>query len=1036
MEKAAVCALAQKARANLEKSAHLCLQALRGPRLPEGAGLQQDLLLRKASLVGEFTLCKNAAYRFFMQLAGIRYMEANGYLSQRILTPVPGGSVPEILEHWLLHHEDTLDRDALYTKLFRTECAHLHEWMPDFFPSPACDDLLLSLSCTHGAAALFSSSLPESDWQDNVEIIGWLYQYYHLEEKDNAIDIYRGAVKMRDVPAATQFFTTDWVVQYMVQNTLGRIWLESHPDSRLRTQMPYYLDTPQKTTRQPMAPTELRLLDPCMGSGHILVYAFELLLKIYTECGVSTKEAASLILKYNLWGLDIDDHSRQLAAFALLMKARACDPEVFTKRPALHLCAIRGSKGIRRETLHFAANNNEALDDDLHRMVTAYRGAQQYGSLIHAPQVDLPLLNARFETIHHELWPGDLFKMEARRLALETLQPLLAQTEILAGQYDAVVTNPPYLNHMAKPLRKFVDTNWPKFNNDLFAVFMVRNFDFCKPSGYCGFMTPFVWMFIKSYVHLRRFLADKKSVSSLVQMEYSAFEEATVPVCTFVLQNKKEEDPGRYLKLTSFSGGMEEMGRRVTQAAAHPGSTWDYEAHLSDFLQIPGSPFAYWAGGSIARVFRQGTPLGNTAEICNGLFTCSNQRFLRLWWEVDPDNIDFSCKSNQECSESLCRWFPYNKGGAYRKWYGNQDWVVDFADFGAEIRSYRVKSGQSAAMPGRQHYFEESLSWGFVSSSKFSVRAYPAGFVFDIAGSSLFPKPQDRLYRLGFLGSSTAFQLLQVLNPTLNCQVGDIARLPVLEAKDCSGIERLVSDNIALCREEWNENETSWSFSGHPLLCAQGATLAQAQASRKKAAAARYQKLKVNEEAINRHFATLYGTGAPVLANPNDLSVTRADPERDAQTLLSYFVGTFFGRIPCDFWQPPKDIPVLLLEEAPRLFTEFLEARFGHGAADELALLLGKGTTAYVLKRWFTRTFFRSHCQMYRKRPIYWQTCCGKPALLYYHGDLAESLHFLAALAPEEKELKALATHPPTFDRDDGIPANFAKLQPVLRKIR
>ncbi|WOC33298.1 MULTISPECIES: BREX-1 system adenine-specific DNA-methyltransferase PglX [Caproicibacterium] len=1036
MEKAAVRALAQKVRADLEQTAHLNLQALRGPRLPEEAGLQQDLLLRKASLVGEAALCRGAAYRFFMQLAGIRFLEVNGCLPLRVLTPAPSEELPEILAHWLRRHEDTLDRDDLYTRLVLAECTRLHGAMPDFFPAPACDDLLLSLHCTRGAAFLFRNELPENNWRDNVEIIGWLYQYYHLEEKSRAIDLYRGAVKMHDVPAATQFFTTDWVVQYMVQNTLGRIWLESRPDSRLRTQMPYYLDTPQKTTRPVMEPTQLRLLDPCMGSGHILVYAFDLLLNIYAECGYSAAEAAPLILQHNLWGLDLDDHSRQLTAFALLMKAHACSPDILRKHPVLHLCAMRGSKGIARETLHYAANGSEALEDDLHRMVSAYRGAQQFGSLLHAPKVDSALLQARFAEIRQESWPGNLFKMEARRKVLEQLEPLFQQTGILAGTYDAVVTNPPYLNHMAKPLRKFVDANWPKYNNDLFAVFMVRNFDFCKPNGYCGFMTPFVWMFIKSYVHLRRFLADKKSVSSLVQLEYSAFEEATVPVCTFVLQNKKEEDPGRYLKLTGFSGGMVEMGRRVAQAAAHPGSTWDYEARLSDFRQIPDSPFAYWAGGSIARVFRQGRPLGADTAICNGLFTCSNQRFLRLWWEVEPDNIDFSCTGEPDCRKSLCRWFPYNKGGAYRKWYGNQEWVVDFADFGAEIRNYRVKSGQSAAMPGRQHYFQESLSWGFVSSSKFSVRAYPAGFVFDIAGSSLFPKPEDRLYRLGFLGSSTAFELLQVLNPTLNCQVGDISRLPILEAKDRSGIEKLVAEAVALCREDWDENETSWNFIGHPLLQAAGSTLEQALESRRKTANTRCQKLQTNEEAINRHFATLYGTGAPVKTAPDDLSVTPADPQRDAQTLLSFFVGVFFGRFPCTFWRPPQDRPVLLLEEAPRLFTEFLEARFGQGAADALAPLLGKGTTAYVLKRWFTRTFFRSHCQLYRKRPIYWQTCCGKPALLYYHSNLTAAVRFLATLSPKEKKLQALAAHPPVFDRNDGIPANFAKLQAILRSIR
>jgi hypothetical protein len=1035
MDKTAVCALAQEARKSLEQTAHLCLRALHGPRLPNGAGLQQDQILREASLQGEDKLCKSAAFRFFMQLTGIRYMEVNGYLPQRILSPAPDGKLPEILENWLSRHEDTLDRDALYTQLFQKECARLHKQMPDFFPQPDCTDLLLALSCQHGTASLFCHALPESAWKNNIEIVGWLYQYYRLKEKDNAIDVYRGAVKVKDIPAATQFFTTDWVVQYMVQNTLGRVWLEGHPDSRLREQMPYFLDTPQKTPRTPMQPDSLRLLDPCMGSGHILVYAFDLLLKIYAECGISSRKAAYKILSCNLWGLDIDEHSRQLSAFALLMKAHESDPDILEKHPVLHVCTIHGSKGVTREALHFTAGKDEILEDDLRRMVITYRGAQLYGSLVYAPKVNISNLKARFESIQAEKWTDDLFQMEARRQSLETLLPLVYQTEILSESYDVVVTNPPYLNHMAKPLRRYVDKHWPKYNNDLFAVFMVRNFDFCKPDGYCGFMTPFVWMFIKSYVHLRKFLADKKSLSSLVQMEYSAFEEATVPVCTFVLQNKKEEDPGRYLKLTDFSGGMEEMGHRVAEAAAHPGSTWDYEARLSDFRQIPGNPFAYWASGSIARVFREGKPLSNSAEICNGLFTCSNQRFLRLWWEVDFQNIDFSCRNEQDCLKSPCRWFPYNKGGAYRKWYGNQDWVVDFADFGHEIQQYRTKHGQSAALPGRQHYFEESLSWGFVSSSKFGVRAYPAGFVFDIAGSSLFPKPEDRLYRLGFLDSSTAFQLLQMLNPTLNCQVGDIARLPVLEASDRSGIEKLTAENVELAQQDWNDFEPSWNFHIHPLIRANGKTLAQAQADWETTATERCRKMAKNEEAINRHFATLYATGAPTAVNAQDLSVHPADRKRDAQSLLSYFVGVYFKRFPCSFWHPTKPEPVLLLEKAPQMFTEFLEVRFGAGAADELSHSLGKGTTDYILKRWFTRTFFRFHCRMYRKRPIYWQTTCGKPALLYYHSNLPEALQFLSALSPEEKGLRALAKHPPVFDRNDGIPANYAKMQSILRKI-
>jgi hypothetical protein len=1035
LDKAAICALAQAARTDLEKKAHLCLQALRGPRLPGGTGLRQDQLLHLVSRRGEDTVCRKAACRYFMELAGIRYMEVNGCLPQRVLSPAAGNELPQILESWLSTHADTLDRDEIYTRLFRRECARLHQLVPDFFPKPDCTDLLLSLSYRHGAAALFRDSLPEDAWKDQIEIIGWLYQYYHLQEKNAAIDVYRGAVKMRDVPAATQFFTTDWVVKYMVQNTLGRVWLEGHPDSRLRTKMPYFLDTPQKATRSPMNPEDLHLLDPCMDSGHILVYAFDLLLNIYAECGIPAQKAAPLILEKNLWGLDIDEHSRQLAAFALMMRAYACDKDIFNQHPLLHLCTIHSSKNVPRRAVHFASKHDEALQDDLQRILYAYHGAEQYGSLISAPRVELPALKKRFQEIQQTQQTGNLFQMEGRRLALETLLPLVKQTEVLAGQYDAVVTNPPYLSHMDRPLRRFVDKHWPHCNNDLFAVFMVRCFGFCKPGSYCGFMTPFVWMFIKSYVNLRRFLVKEKSVSSLVQLAYSAFEEATVPLCTFVLQNKKEEDPGRYLRLTGFSGGMDEMGRYVQEAAAHPGNSWDFEARLSDFRQIPGSPFAYWASGSIARVFRQGTPLGRMTPVCNGLFTCSNRRFLRKWWEVDRTAIDFYCTSAQDCRSSACRWFPYNKGGAYRKWYGNQEWVVDFSDFGAEIQRYRTASGQSAAMPGRQYYFHESLSWSFVSSSRFGVRAYPPGFVFDIAGSSLFPEPKDRLYRLGFLGSSTAFQLLQILNPTLNCQVGDISRLPVLEADDHTEIDHLVQENIELSKADWNDSELSWDFTMPPLLTAEGNTLAEAQANREQEANIRWNRLRQNEETINRHFATLYGTGAPTTVPERDLSIAPVSRERDAESLLSYFVGVYFGRWFCRFWQPKERKPVLLLEEAPQLFADFLEARFGTGAADELAPFLGKGSTAYVFKRRFTRTFFRSHCQQYKKRPVYWQTSCGKPALLYYFSDLQQALTFLAELAPEEAALQTLAAKPPHFDRNDGIPANFAKLQSILRKI-
>lgn len=1036
MDKAALCRLAQKARAVLEATAHTNLRGLQGVRLPDSAGVQQERLLHRAAAEGEDALCRDAACRFFLQLCGIRYMEANGFLPYTVLSPAPGRQLPGLLENWLAAQEDTLDRDGLYTRLFQGECARLHGQIPGFFPAPDAMDLLLSLSCRRGAVLLFCREVREDDWRGGAEIVGWLYQFYRTTEKEAAIGAYRGRGNLRDLPAATQFFTNSWVVQYLVQNSLGRIWLESHPDSRLRAEMPYYLDSPQHTPRPPLRPGSLRLLDPCMGSGHMLVYAFELLLKIYMECGVAPRAAAARILESNLWGLDIDPQSCQVAIFALMMKARACDPDIFAKAPVLHLCAVQDSRGIPKSALRYTAAGRDGLQDDMNQLFFAYHGAGQTGSLTDPPRVDLAALQARFAEVRKDRWPGDLFRMQARQRALDRVWPLVQQTEVLKGQYDVIVTNPPYLSRMDRPLRKYIDAHWPQYNNDLFAAFLVRCFGLCRPDGYCGYMTPYVWMFIKSYEPLRNLIASEKSVNSLVQLSYSAFEDATVPVCAFILQNRKEEDPGLYLRLTDFPGGMDTMGGYVRKAAADARQPWCYEARLSDFQQIPGSPFAYWTGGSVARVFRQGAPLGKVADVCNGLFTCDNRRFLRLWWEIAPDRIDFYCGDEQECRQSAHRWFPYNKGGSARKWYGNQDWVIDFADFGADVRAWRLKSGQSAAMTGRQYYFQPSLSWGFVNSSRFSARAYPQGFVFDIAGSSLFPPQEDRLYRLGFLCSSTAFQFLQILNPTLNCQAGDIARLPILEARDRAGVEKLVRENITLSKQDWDDFETSWNFQTHPILAAKETTLRGAQAAWQAKADARFQQVRRNEEAINAHFAALYGTGAPVAVPEESLSVRRADPRRDAESLLSYFVGVWFGRWRCDFWSPPAGHDLLVLDEAACCFASFLEARFGTGAPAELAPLLGSGKPLAVFRRYFTRTFFRAHCRLYRKRPIYWQLTAGRPALLYLHGDLAAGIRQAAAYASEDPALQALAAEPPCFDPDAGVEENFAKLKNVLRPIK
>lgn len=1035
LDKSAVREVAQKARQQLEEMVQKNLSALHACRLSGDDAFRRDILLKEEEQRGTLTLCKKAAYRFFRELIAVRYMELNGYLPYRVLSSQKSDTVePDFLAHWLLTHQDTLDRDALFTKLFQKTCLSLASQMPDYFPVPDEMDLLLSLSYRKGVVRTLCDGLSEEEWLGQVELIGWLYQSYHLQEKNAAIDLYAGKVKMKNLTAATQFFTTDWVVRYMVENSLGRVWLEGHPESRLRREMPYYLDLPEETKRVPMEPRDLKILDPCMGGGHILVYAFELLLKIYSECGVPPKRAASLILQDNLYGLDIDERSRELTAFALLMKARSCDPDIFEKGVILHFAAIHHSRKIDKEALHYASGGNEALYDDLQKLTAAFYYGDQFGSILNAPKVDLKALKSRFSVIRGEQYPDNLFRMEAQRKALQELWPLVCQAEIMGQKYTCVVTNPPYLNHMDKPLRNYVDKNFPDYNNDLFAVFMVHNFDFCKEDGYCAFMTPFVWMFIKSYESLRRFLIQEKSVSSLIQMEYSAFEEATVPLCSFVLQNQKEKYPGVYLRLTDYKGGMEEQKKRVLYDSLHPDSKDRFEASLKDFGEIPGMPFAYWADRNVGRAFREGAPLGKVAQISNGLFTCNNQRFLRFWYEVEPEEIDFWCEDESDCRMSGKRWFPYNKGGAFRKWYGNQLYVVDFADFGRDICAYRVKSGQSAAMPGRQNYFQPSLSWSFVSSSTFGVRYYPKGFVFDIAGSSIFPPKEDRLYRLGFLNSSTAFQILGFLNPTLNYQAGNLALLPILESSKKEQIWRLVQRNIDLCKADWDDHEISWNFNGNPLLKTGASTLQEAVKIWSRQIEDRREELRQNEEKINRHFADLYQIGAPVEVENKALSIAPPEPEKAMKELASYFVGLLFGRYREDHFQVKSvswDSPCKIASA----FSGFLEKRFGETAVPFAASFLGRETAEKGLETYFEKKFFAEHCRLYHKRPIYWQMKSGEKEFVYYHGDVWKAFCQIAESNPQSEIPKSILSSEIPLDRSLGISQNYESYQEILRKI-
>lgn len=802
---------------------------------------QRAALIAEINANGYPQTIERVTYIWFNRIVALRFMEVNNYLPShiRVFSDASGAFKPEILNDVLHLEMEGLDKaqiaeyiennntEELYRYLLLTQCAELKAALPDIFVFGARDrdytELLFpnnSLSGDSFIAKMLSETDEKEDWQDAVQIIGWLYQYYNDERKNEVINIYKGTVKKEDIPAATQLFTTDWVVRYMVDNSLGRYWIERHPESKLAEKLEFFV-TPKngeiKHIDEFVKPEDIKFLDPCMGSGHILVYAFDVLMEIYKESGYTERDAAAMIVQNNLFGLDIDDRASQLAYFAVMMKARSYDRRFLSRGIKPNVLAIKESNGMGA-----AVRDGLTTDAEMNvisrYLVDTFRDAKELGSIITVESRDYDGYMAYLDGCDGQ---GQLTMDDADWLqnTRPMLKALARQAKVLAAKYPIVCTNPPYLNKIEGRLKTFMTENYKDYSGDLFSVFTYRNLMFCKQDGYCGYMTPFVWMFIKTYEKLREFIIQSKSITTLVQMEYSAFEEATVPICSFVLKNGKATENGLYFKLSDFKGGMDVQKQKVLEALADKNCGYFYEADQSNFSKIPGSPVAYWISSKLIRAY-EGNSLAEYATITNGLFTCDNKRFLRLWHEVHVKNIKFQCKSKDECLSATQKWYPYNKGGDFRRWYGNQEYIVNFRDFGAEISQYRVQSGQSASFPGQDFYFHDSVSWSLVSSAKFGVRYYPTGFVFDIAGSSVFPNSEEKLgYLLGFLASEVAFSCLKLTNPTINFQAGDVRKLPLIyDEHSLDETNKMSQENITLSRKDWDSYETSWDFKRHPLV--------------------------------------------------------------------------------------------------------------------------------------------------------------------------------------------------------------------------
>ena len=983
------------------------------------------------------------AYTWFNRFAAIRYMELHDYLDHgyRVLSHPDGQHQPEILEHAADVELPGLDRkralelkidgtqdEELYRLLLKAQCKALNQAMPFLFERIGDEtELLLPANLLHTDSLICQmvQGIDEGAW-GQIEIIGWLYQFYISEKKDQVIG---KVVSSADIPAATQLFTPNWIVKYLVQNSLGAQWLATYPCSSLKGQMEFYIEPAEQAeavktqlaaiTPSTLDPESLNLIDPASGSGHILVEAYELFKAIYLERGYRQRDVPQLILAKNVFGLDIDGRAAQLTGFALMMKGRADDRRLFERGVRLNVMALVDSKGFDADGLANSVklSNYGLAVSDLTQMKRLFEHATTFGSLIQVPEklaAKLAALKQLSEATSQDLFVADALK----RLAL-----MVQQAELLAAQYDAVVANPPYMGSKfhIPILKKFLKDHYKGYEKDVFSAFIDRDLAFSKPHARLGFMSPFVWMFISSHEHLRTRLIDKETITSLIQLEYSGFAGATVPICTFTLQKDHVvAQKGCFIRLADFRGADSQAPRTI-EAIRNRDCGWFFETAQDELKKIPGSPVAYWIqsthpfdGPGIRVAFESG---GRTK-------THGNQVYLRFWWEVRRQSRI---------------WAPYANGGDYRKYAGNALQVVNWSS--AATCFYDSHGG----LYPKKYWGKEGITWGLITSARTSFRLKPAEAHYSSGAPTIFERSFccDQVV-LGFLNSPIAHLYLKAMNPTLNTTVNDVLGLPLPSRHECPEIELNVGRAIKLSRDDWNAFERSWDFESLPLLTASSEpkpTLESSYAAWITQNRETIAEMKHLEEENNRLFIGAYGLGAELTPDVPIQQVTlTVNPayryggnltedeqwarfRRDTMAeLISYAIGCMMGRSSLDapgliyagsgnvgfdatrYTTFPADsdgiVPLTDSEwfgdDTCHRLIEFisvawdaahLEDNIGF-LADNLSPRNNESSRA-TLRRYLCDSFFKDHLQAYKKRPIYWLFSSGKQeafqCLVYLH---------------------------------------------------
>ena len=1023
---------------------------------------QRQALIAEINDKGYKQVMEEVAYTWFNRFSALRFMEVNGYLPShvRVFTDEENNFKPQIITEAIHLDLDGLNmekvyelKDAekteeLYKYLLTVQCNALNKILPGMFQKIAdYTELLLPDNLLREGSVIqqMIELIPEDDWKDAVQIIGWLYQYYNSEKKDDVFAALKKNVKItkENIPAATQLFTPDWIVRYMVENSLGRLWLEGHPDAKDQllpteeeqsayaagnrdmedTKWHYYLEEAEQEPEvqaqlaeirkeyAALTPDQLKVIDPCSGSGHILAYMFDVLMKIYESYGYTTREAVASIVENNLYGLDIDDRAAQLAYFAVMMKARQYDRRFFSRGIQPHVYAIVESNHVDQFALEYFCNGDAKLKKAMDTIISELHDAKEYGSILTVTPQDWSALYARFAEIKEDIHIS-------REVALRGLLPLVQVAEALAQKYDVVVTNPPYMGSggMGAKLTDFVKKSYPDSKSDMSTVCMEKSLSMCRKNGFMTMINIPVWMFLASYENFRNALLRDNTIINMIHPGRGIFG-SDFGTTTFVF---RKSNPcgyiGCYHRLFDAQGEVKSNEEREKAFLDKKGQ---FYADQLNFSKIPGNPVAYWVSDILMEAFAKEIFIGDICEPRVGMATANNDRFIRLWYEVGMDKIGLGMKCREEAVNSKKKWFPFAKGGEFRKWYGNNDYVVNWENDGIEIRNFKdEKTGRIRSHNYNLDYiFQSAITWTVISSATTSFRFCPEGFLYSNSGYGMFfPHKNDIPAILGFLNTSVVMSILSVLSPTIGFESGYLRKIPYLSTPD--EVTAVVNECISIARADWDSFETSWDFKHHPLL-RKVPTIAEAFEQWQAECDDRFNHLKSNEEELNRIFIDIYGLQDELTPEVEDKDVTvrKADLGRDIRSFISYAVGCMFGRYSLDVdgltyaggeWDDSKYtsfaadkdniIPICddeyFEDDIVGLFVDFVKTVYGADVLDENLKFIadalgGKGQPKDVIRNYFLSDFYSDHCKIYQKRPIYWLFDSGKKngfkALIYMH---------------------------------------------------